>query len=306
MTVGIKILGKKCRNIFAPQLANLKHEFNQQAAEYHRHYQFVSNYDPKAVDEARRQGHGVGLNRYSEGDARMKRVETWLNKFKLAREPDQVALHDWCKLLLLPHFYGKEFESHRSKLMKKHRLKHFPYVVRYGRSRRAGKSFGLAMFVLVAALECVKIDIAVFAQNQRASTSFKKYVLQLADELGVSNRIIDNNEQLLTLARPEYVDAQGRLTLSKTQIRTKMGLNRIFCYPASAKGNSLLLPCCLCVFSFGWLSSGPAIFFHSEFQFPISNSIPIPIRNDTQEIKAKTTRIFFTCAFLSCVRVCDF
>ncbi len=218
-------------------MVNLEHEFKRDADEYAHNCAFVSMYDPEAIDRVRQQGRGMGLDRISEGDARMKRLEGWLNKFYWAREPDQVALHDWCKLLLLPHLYGSEFESNRTRLMKQYRLKHLPYVVRYGRSRRAGKSYGLAMFVLAAALECPKIDIAVFAQNQRASTSFKKYVLQLADELGVSNRIIDNNEQLLTFARPEFVDAQGKLTLPKSQIRTKQKLNRIFCYPASAKGN---------------------------------------------------------------------
>src|SRR5437868_10158705 len=95
-----------------------------------------------------------------------------------------------------------------------------------------------ALFLLLK-----KQTVATFSSGQRASSALMRKVLRFIYELpGGPQRVVGNAKELLAIAVPSMVQDNGQLKMTKQEILDSGKVNRLFAYPASAKGEPLLLP----------------------------------------------------------------
>lgn len=131
------------------------------------------------------------------GPARWERVQANLRKFDSSPSLDQQRFIFAMFAVCLPHIFGKDFEAHRTRLLRSLGKKSFPWLTTIMCPRRWGKTMSVAMMAASLMDACRNLSIIIVSTGQKISTVLMKKIVEHYVQLpGTSERILVSNEKV--------------------------------------------------------------------------------------------------------------
>lgn len=130
------------------------------------------------------------------GLARWERVQANLRKFENSPSLDQQRFIFAMFAVCLPHIFGKDFQAHRTRLLRSLGKKSFPWLTTIMCPRRWGKTMSVAMMAASLMEACQNLSIIIVSTGQKISTVLMKKIVEHYVQLpGTSERILVSNEK---------------------------------------------------------------------------------------------------------------
>jgi hypothetical protein len=226
-------LGKRYGGLYKAQGIHLQSEFGEKTRKWKNISTVISMDDWLLNSSKANEG---GTLETCDGWKRLTKLRLLLDQFKWKRTKDQTAFHEDFIKLTLPHIFKDDFERYRVQLMRMFKIETFKVGALILCPRRWGKTVAVAMFVAAMLMVCDNVTIATFSSGQRASSGLMTQVIRFVYELGGEKRVVVSNEECFQVALPSTIDVNGNRLESKLAIKNAGKVNKLFAYPASAKG----------------------------------------------------------------------
>lgn len=172
------------------------------------------------------------------GDDKLKQIQFLLDdilrKRGWEREESQKKLHRSYIIAALPQIYGKDWEVHSQRVLKRFGVTDLKSLVLAMYPRRFGKTISIANFVSVVLVVISGITISTFSTGRRASGSMMEEVVRLISENPhLLSRVLTQNQEKLRVAEKA---AEG-----KNQQLSPVNASTFNSYPSNPKGQYIIL-----------------------------------------------------------------
>lgn len=166
------------------------------------------------------------------GDEKLEQIfyllDTILHARGWTREDSQAKLHKSYVIASLPQIYGKEWEVHSQRVLKKFGVTDLKSMVLALFPRRFGKTISISIFVSVMLVVMSGITISTFSTGRRASGNLMDECLKLISEHPhLLERVLIQNQEKLRIAEKASMDGKKTCSVNASTFNS---------YPSNPKG----------------------------------------------------------------------
>jgi len=161
------------------------------------------------------------VNIISNGDEILDRIYKDLNKVN--RSATQKDFHQSFLSSCLRLIYEENYEKERHRVCQKYNFDCKKQQVLICAPRRMGKTFAVALFAIVFAINVPGTEISIFSPGKRQSVSLMDHIVGFMTKLGEEDRTLRKNEEKLTLR--SITGDESKINAYPSAVKTLKGVS---------------------------------------------------------------------------------
>lgn len=173
----------------------------------------------------RKRGSDIDNDASHPGDKCLDLIFEKLNT--LHRSSQQKIFHKTMLASFLRIIYGKSYDAEKHRVMTKYGFESRKQQVIICAPRRMGKTFAVALIMVVMVIVMPEIEISIFSPGKRQSVALMGVIVEFMNKLGEGERIIQRNEEKM---RVRSLDGRvSKLNAYPSAVRTLKGVSGTIC-----------------------------------------------------------------------------